>query len=145
MARLEITRMKVTVRSMRWRYLLLALAVGGFLYLANTNPERGDYTAWASEQFVQNSEVHESLTKAQEDNPEGLLGELATVGKNLTEKYVQPQIGLVIDNYTTQKDYTVFSMYKTEFTVGSTTYKYVTVGLADRFILLEAPQEEGKK
>ncbi|MFX3623256.1 MAG: DUF4359 domain-containing protein [Ectobacillus sp.] len=126
---------------MRWRYVGLAFVIGVLLYLANTNPEKGDYTSWAAKELITRSDVHEAMTKTEQENPEGLLGELAAIGKQLTEKYVQPQVGLVIDEYTVQEDYIFFSTYKTEFTLGSTTYKYVTLGIADRFVPLEAPKK----
>ncbi|WP_028401773.1 DUF4359 domain-containing protein [Ectobacillus panaciterrae] len=129
---------------MRWRYLSLALLIGTLLYLANTNPEKGQYTAWASQQFVENTDVHHSLTDTEKENG-GFLGELAAFGRQLTEKYVEPQVGLIIDKYTKQEDYIFFSTYKTEFTVGSTTYKYMTIGVAGRFFLVEAPKNEKAK
>jgi hypothetical protein len=129
---------------MRWRYLTLAFVIGTLLYLVNTNPEKGDYTTWASEQFVQHTDIHQSMTSTEKENPDGFLGELAAFGKKFTEKYVEPQVGLIIDKYTTQKDYIFFSTYKTEFKIGSTTYTYRTIGVADRFVLVEAPKKEAK-
>lgn len=130
---------------MKWRYILLLALMGGLLYLANTNPEKGEYTKWASEQLIQGSDLHKALSKTEQEDAGGLFGELASLGKQLTEKYVQPQIGLLIENYTTKKDYLFFSTYTTSFTIGGTTYTYVTVGAASRFVPVQVPEQTEKE
>lgn len=130
---------------MKWRYILLLALMGCLLYLANTNPEKGEYTKWASEQLIQGSDLHKALSKTEQEDAGSLFGELASLGKQLTEKYVQPQVGLLIEKYTTKKDYIFFSTYTTSFTIGGTTYTYVTVGVADRFVPVQVPEQTKKE
>ncbi|MDG4658567.1 DUF4359 domain-containing protein [Ectobacillus antri] len=128
---------------MKWRYLSVALVIVSLLYLANTNPEKGDYTAWASKQFMERTAIHSTLAEAEKQD--SVIGDLAAFGKSITEQVVEPQVGLMIDKHTKQQDYLFFSFYQTEFAVGTTQYKYETIGIADRFVLLEAPQQTTKK
>ncbi|GAA3319248.1 hypothetical protein GCM10020331_025360 [Ectobacillus funiculus] len=58
---------------MKWRYILLLALMGGLLYLANTNPEKGEYTKWASEQLIQGSDLHKALSKKTEQEDAGSL------------------------------------------------------------------------
>ncbi|MFD3446591.1 DUF4359 domain-containing protein [Microbacteriaceae bacterium 4G12] len=126
---------------MKWRYVWLALFIVGLFYLANTNPGKSEYSRWAAKQLVTRSEIHEQLKKTEKEDPDGIIGEIASLGKRLADKYVQPQVGLLIDHYTTEKNYLFFSTYTTKLTIGKETYKYVTVGLAGNFVVVDAPKK----
>ncbi len=127
---------------MRFRYVLSILFVVLLVYLASSNPSKGEYIAWASKQIMTRNEIHDYLSKLQEEDKDGLLGELAGLGKKLAKRYLEPQVGILVDKYTTEKDYIFFSTYTTEFTLGEETYEYVTVGIADHFIPVKYPKEE---
>ncbi|ENQ3078330.1 DUF4359 domain-containing protein [Bacillus multifaciens] len=127
---------------MKWKYVLLALAVVLFVYLANSNPSKGEYTDWAAKQFMTRNDIHKKLTEVEQEDKEGLLGELATIGKKLAKNYVEPQVGLLIDHYTKRNDYIFFSTYTTEFQIGKENYKYVSVGISNIFIPIEMPKKK---
>ena len=59
----------------------------------------------------------------------------------VSEKYVEPQVGLLIDHYTKRNDYIFFSTYTTEFDIGEEHYKYVCVGFSKIFIPIEMPKK----
>ncbi|MCP8967715.1 DUF4359 domain-containing protein [Ectobacillus ponti] len=130
---------------MKWKYVWLALLIGILVYLAKTNPDKAEYNAWASKQFVQRTEVHEAMARTEAESPDSLWGELASLGKKLTEKYVQPQVGLIIDEHTSKKDYIFFSLYNTSMQLGSDKYEYITLGAAEHFWLLQAPEDTKKE
>ncbi|MGG0237395.1 DUF4359 domain-containing protein [Bacillus rhizoplanae] len=127
---------------MKWKYVLLALAVVLFVYLANSNPSKGEYTDWAAKQLMTRNDIHKKLTEVEKEDQEGLFGELATMGKKLAKKYVEPQVGVLIDHYTKRNDYIFFSTYTTEFTIGKENYKYVSVGISNIFIPIEMPKKK---
>ncbi|MDM5190824.1 DUF4359 domain-containing protein [Bacillus sp. DX4.1] len=127
---------------MKRKYIGVALLVLFLVYLANSNPSKGDYTEWAAKQFMKRNDVNEKLTAIEKEDPDGLVGELATIGKKLAKKYVKPQVGLLIDHYTERSDYIFFSTYTTELTIGEKNYKYVSVGLSHIFIPIEMPKKE---
>ena len=60
----------------------------------------------------------------------------------VSEKYVEPQVGLLIDHYTKRNDYIFFSTYTTEFDIGEEHYKYVCVGFSKIFIPIEMPKKK---
>ncbi|MGG2094504.1 DUF4359 domain-containing protein [Bacillus sp. S13(2024)] len=127
---------------MKWKYVFLALALVLLVYLANSNPNKGEYTDWAAKQLMRRNDIHKKLTEVEKENGEGLFGELATLGKKLAKKYVEPQVGLLIDHYTKRNDYIFFSTYTTEFTLGKENYKYVSVGISHIFIPIEMPKKK---
>ncbi|PGZ95369.1 hypothetical protein COE51_20705 [Bacillus pseudomycoides] len=127
---------------MKWKYVFLALALVLLVYLANSNPSKGDYTDWAAKQLMTRNDIHKKLTEIEKEDQEGLFGELATMGKKLAKKYVEPQVGVLIDHYTKRNDYIFFSTYTTEFTIGKENYKYVSVGLSNIFIPIEMPKKK---
>lgn len=127
---------------MKWKYVLLALALVFFVYLANSNPSKGEYTDWAAKQLMTRNDIHKKLTEVEKEDQEGLFGELATMGKKLAKKYVEPQVGVLIDHYTKRNDYIFFSTYTTEFTIGKENYKYVSVGISNIFIPIEMPKKK---
>ncbi|WP_020062716.1 DUF4359 domain-containing protein [Bacillus sp. 123MFChir2] len=127
---------------MKWKYVLLALAVVLFVYLANSNPGKGKYTDWAAKQFMTRNDIHKKLTEVEKEDKEGFLGELATIGKKLAKNYVEPQVGLLIDHYTKRNNYIFFSTYTTEFQIGKENYKYVSVGISHIFIPVEMPKKK---
>ncbi|MCP1126069.1 DUF4359 domain-containing protein [Bacillus sp. 3103sda1] len=127
---------------MKWKYVLLALALVLFVYLANSNPSKGEYTDWAAKQLMTRNDIHKKLTEVEKEDQEGLFGELATMGKKLAKKYVEPQVGVLIDHYTKRNDYIFFSTYTTEFTIGKENYKYVSVGISNIFIPIEMPKKK---
>lgn len=129
---------------MKWKYVLLALVVVLFVYLANSNPGKGEYTDWAAKQFMTRNDIHKKLTEVEQEDKEGLFGELATIGKKLAKNYVEPQVGLLIDHYTKRNDYIFFSTYTTEFQIGKENYKYVSVGISHIFIPVEMPKKKEK-
>ena len=126
---------------MKKRYIIMALVVVLLVYLANSNPSKGEYTDWAAKQFMKRNDVSKKLDEVQKENEEGLLGDLASAGKKLAKKYVEPQVGLLIDHYTKRDDYIFFSTYKTEFDIGGEHYKYVCVGFSKIFIPIEMPKK----
>jgi hypothetical protein len=127
---------------MKWKYVFLALALVLLVYLANSNPSKGEYTDWAAKQLMTRNDIHKKLTEVEKEDQEGLFGELATMGKKLAKKYVEPQVGVLIDHYTKRNDYIFFSTYTTEFTIGKENYKYVSVGLSNIFIPIEMPKKK---
>ena len=60
----------------------------------------------------------------------------------VSEKYVEPQVGLLVDHYTKRNDYIFFSTYTTEFDIGEEHYKYVCVGFSKIFIPIEMPKKK---
>ncbi|ENQ3107009.1 protein of unknown function [Bacillus sp. 491mf] len=129
---------------MKKKYVFLALVLVLFVYLANSNPSKGEYTDWAAKQFMKRNDIHKKLTEVEQEDKEGLLGELATIGKKLAKSYVEPQVGLLIDHYTKRNDYIFFSTYTTEFQLGKENYKYVSVGISNIFIPVEMPKKKEK-
>ncbi|MGI2748451.1 DUF4359 domain-containing protein [Bacillus cytotoxicus] len=127
---------------MKKKYIIAALVVLLFVYLANSNPSKGEYTEWAAKQFMNRNDISKKLTEVEKEDPDGLFGELATIGKKLANKYVQPQVGVLIDHYTKRNDYLFFSTYTTEFTLGKKQYKYVSVGFSHIFIPIEMPKKK---
>ncbi|MGG1327054.1 DUF4359 domain-containing protein [Bacillus tropicus] len=127
---------------MKKRYIIMALVVVLLVYLANSNPSKGEFTDWAAKQFMKRNDVSKKLDEVQKENEEGLLGDLASAGKKLAKKYVEPQVGLLIDHYTKRDDYIFFSTYKTEFDIGGEHYKYVCVGFSKIFIPIEMPKKK---
>ncbi|MDL2416787.1 DUF4359 domain-containing protein [Bacillus shihchuchen] len=127
---------------MKKKYIIMALVVVLLVYLANSNPSKGEYTDWAAKQFMKRNDVSKKLDEVQKENEEGLLGDLASAGKKLAKKYVEPQVGLLIDHYTKRDDYIFFSTYKTEFDIGGEHYKYVCVGFSKIFIPIEMPKKK---
>ncbi|CAG9612142.1 hypothetical protein BACCIP111899_01314 [Bacillus rhizoplanae] len=127
---------------MKWKYVLLALSLVLLVYLANSNPSKGEYTDWAAKQLMTRNDIHKKLTEVEKEDQEGLFGELATMGKKLAKKYVEPQVGVLIDYYTKRNDYIFFSTYTTEFTIGKENYKYVSVGISNIFIPIEMPKKK---
>ncbi len=96
---------------MKKRYIIMALVVVLLVYLANSNPSKGEYTDWAAKQFMKRNDVSKKLDEVQKENEEGLLGDLASAGKKLAKKYVEPQVGLLIDHYTKRDDYIYSSQH----------------------------------
>ena len=127
---------------MKWKYVFLALALVLFVYLANSNPSKGEYTNWAAKQLMTRNDINKKLTEVEQEDKEGLLGELVTIGKKLAKNYVEPQVGLLIDHYTKRNDYIFFSTYTTEFQIGKENYKYVSVGISHIFIPIEMPKKK---
>ncbi|MDM5435873.1 DUF4359 domain-containing protein [Bacillus hominis] len=127
---------------MKKKYIIMALAVVLLVYLANSNPGKGEYTDWAAKQFMKRNDVSKKLDEVEKENKEGILGDLASAGKKLANKYVEPQVGLLIDHYTKRNDYIFFSTYKTDFDVGGENYKYVCVGFSNIFIPIEMPKKK---
>ncbi|MFZ3199320.1 MAG: DUF4359 domain-containing protein [Bacillus mycoides] len=119
---------------MKKKYIIMALAVVLLVYLANSNPGKGEYTDWAAKQFMKRNDVSKKLEEVEKENKEGILGDLASAGKKLANKYVEPQVGLLIEHYTKRNDYIFFSTYTTEFDLGGENYKYVCVGFSNIFI-----------
>lgn len=66
---------------MKKKYIIMALVVILLVYLANSNPSKGEYTEWAAKQFMKRNDVSKKLDEVQKENEEGLLGDLASVGK----------------------------------------------------------------
>ena len=126
---------------MKKKYIIMALVVVLLVYLANSNPSKGEYTEWAAKQFMKRNDVSKKLDEVQKENEEGLLGDLASAVK-VSEKYVEPQVGLLIDHYTKRNDYIFFSTYTTEFDIGEEHYKYVCVGFSKIFIPIEMPKKK---
>ncbi|WP_379970541.1 DUF4359 domain-containing protein [Ectobacillus sp. sgz5001026] len=122
------------------KLLFIALFLAVVFYFGSSNPTQEKYVAWASQQFVQNSSFHQSLEKTATEDPSSVWGELAKMGKQLTEKVVQPQIGHLLAMYTTRTDYALWSVFTTEYTIAGKTYTYVTLGIANQFFLLSAPK-----
>ena len=127
---------------MKKRYIIMALVVVLLVYLANSNPSKGEYTDWAAKQFMKRNDVSKKLDEVQKENEEGLLGDLASAGKKLAKKYVEPQVGLLIDHYTKRDDYIFFSTYKTEFDIGGEHYKYVCVGFQKSLFQLKCRRKD---
>lgn len=127
---------------MKKKYIIMALAVVLLVYLANSNPGKGEYTDWAAKQFMKRNDVSKKLEEVEKENKEGILGDLASVGKKLANKYVEPQVGLLIEHYTKRNDYIFFSTYTTEFDLGGENYKYVCVGFSNIFIPIEMPKKK---
>lgn len=67
---------------MKKKYIIMALAVVLLVYLANSNPSKGEYTDWAAKQFMKRNDVSKKLEEVEKENKEGLLGDLASAGKN---------------------------------------------------------------
>ena len=67
---------------MKKRYIIMALVVVLLVYLANSNPSKGEYTDWAAKQFMKRNDVSKKLNEVQKENEEGLLGDLASAGKS---------------------------------------------------------------
>lgn len=122
------------------KVLFIVLFIAAVLYLGTNNPSQEKFVAWASQQFMQNSSFHQSLEKTATEEPNSLWGELAKMGKQLTDQVVTPQVGHLIDVYTKKSDYVICSIFTTEYTIAGKTYKYVTLGIANRFLLLSAPK-----
>ncbi|HDX9580565.1 TPA: DUF4359 domain-containing protein [Bacillus pseudomycoides] len=129
---------------MKKKYVFLALVLVLFVYLANSNPSKGEYTDWAAKQLMTRNDIHKKLTEVEQEDKEGLFGELATIGKKLAKNYVEPQVGLLVDHYTKRNDYILFSTYTTEFQIGKENYKYVSVGISHIFIPIEMPKKKEK-
>ncbi|WP_144501139.1 DUF4359 domain-containing protein [Bacillus nitratireducens] len=128
---------------MKKKYIIImVLAVVLLVYFANSNPGKGEYTDWAAKQFMKRNDVSKKLDEVEKENKEGILGDIASAGKKLANKYVEPQVGLLIDHYTKRNDYIFFSTYKTEFDVGGENYKYVCVGFSNIFIPIEMPKKK---
>ncbi|EJV64205.1 DUF4359 domain-containing protein [Bacillus cereus] len=127
---------------MKKKYIIMALAVVLLVYLANSNPGKGEYTDWAAKQFMKRNDVSKKLEEFEKENKEGILGDLASAGKKLVNKYVEPQVGLLIEHYTKRNDYIFFSTYTTEFDLGGENYKYVCVGFSNIFIPIEMPKKK---
>ncbi|MBO9129987.1 DUF4359 domain-containing protein [Bacillus sp. 165] len=127
---------------MKGRYISVILFVVLFIYLASSNPSKGEYTAWASEQIMTRNEVHAYLSEVQQEDEGGLLSELAGLGKKLAKRYLEPQVGILVDKHTKEKDYMFLSMYTTKFNLGRENYEYVTLGIANHFIPVKYPQEK---
>lgn len=127
---------------MKKKYIIMALAVVLLVYLANSNPGKGEYTDWAAKQFMKRNDVSKKLEEVEKENKEGILGDLASAGKKLANKYVEPQVGLLIEHYTKRNDYIFFSTYTTEFDLGGGNYKYVCVGFSNIFIPIEMPKKK---
>jgi hypothetical protein len=121
---------------------MIVLAVVLLVYLANSNPSKGEYTDWAAKQFMKRNDVSKKLNEVEKENEESLLGDLASAGNKLAKKYVEPQVGLLIDHYTKRNDYIFFSTYTTEFDLGGENYKYVCVGFSKIFIPIEMPKKK---
>ena len=127
---------------MKRKYIIMALVVLLFVYLANSNPSKEEYTEWAAKQFMNRNDISKKLTEVEKEDPDGLVGELATIGKKLAKKYVEPQVDVLINHYTKRSDYIFFSTYKTEFTIGKENYKYVSIGFSHIFIPIEMPKKK---
>ncbi|WP_459501890.1 DUF4359 domain-containing protein [Bacillus sp. C1] len=128
---------------MKRKYIIIVAFVAIlFVYLASSNPSKTEYTEWAAKQFMNRNDISKKLTEVEEENPDGLVGELATIGKKLAKKYVEPQVDLLINHYTKRDDYMFFSTYTTEFTLGKENYKYVSVGFSHIFIPIEMPKKK---
>ncbi|OFD40614.1 DUF4359 domain-containing protein [Bacillus mycoides] len=127
---------------MKKKYIIMALAVVLLVYLVNSNPGKGEYTDWAAKQFMKRNDVSKKLEEFEKENKEGILGDLASAGKKLANKYVEPQVGLLIEHYTKRNDYIFFSTYTTEFDLGGENYKYVCVGFSNIFIPIEMPKKK---
>lgn len=127
---------------MKKKYIIMALAVVLLVYLANSNPGKGEYTDWAAKQFMKRNDVSKKLEEVEKENKESILGDLASAGKKLANKYVEPQVGLLIEHYTKRNDYIFFSTYTTEFDLGGENYKYVCVGFSNIFIPIEMPKKK---
>ncbi|MEK5250045.1 DUF4359 domain-containing protein [Bacillus sp. FSL R9-9530] len=127
---------------MKKKYIIMALAVVLLVYLANSNPGKEEYTDWAAKQFMKRNDVSKKLEEVEKENKEGILGDLASAGKKLANKYVEPQVGLLIEHYTKRNDYIFFSTYTTEFDLGGENYKYVCVGFSNIFIPIEMPKKK---
>lgn len=127
---------------MKKKYIIMALAVVLLVYLANSNPGKGEYTDWAAKQFMKRNDVSKKLEEVEKENKEGILGDLASAGKKLANKYVEPQVGLLIEHYTKRNDYIFFSTYTTEFDLGGENYKYVCVGFQTSLFQLKCRRKK---
>lgn len=90
------------------------------------------------------NDVSKKLNEVEEENQESLLSDLILSGKKFAEKYIEPQVELVIDHHAKRDYYIFFSTYTTEFDFGEEHYKYVCVGFSKTFIHLEMQKEENK-
>lgn len=127
---------------MKWKYLFGILLVVLFIYLANSNPSKSDYTNWAAKQFMKYNDVSQKLTEVAKEDKDSLFGELAEFGQDVAKKYVEPQVDKLIAHYTERNDYIFFSTYTTEFKIGKDKYKFVSVGIANHFIPIEIPDKK---
>lgn len=127
---------------MKKKYIFGILLIVLLVYLANSNPSKSAYTSWAAKQFMKRNDVSQKLSEIAKEDKGRLFGELAKFGQNVAKKYVEPQVDTLIDHYTERSDYIFFSTYKTEFTIGQDTYKYVSVGIADHFIPVDMPDKK---
>ena len=118
----------------------MALVVVLLVYLANSNPSKGEYTEWAK-QFMKRNDVSKKLDEVQKRMKRVSLATWHRPVK-VSEKYVEPQVGLLIDRYTKRNDYIFFSTYTTEFDIGEEHYKYVCVGFSKIFIPIEMPKKK---
>ena len=118
----------------------MALVVVLLVYLANSNPSKGEYTEWAAKQFMKRNDVSKKLDEVQKRMKRVSLATWHRPVK-VSEKYVEPQVGLLIDHYTKRNDYIFFSTYTTEFDIGEEHYKYVCVGFSKIFIPIEMPKK----
>ena len=50
---------------MKKRYIIMALVVVLLVYLANSNPSKGEYTDWAAKQFMKRNDVSKKLDEVQ--------------------------------------------------------------------------------
>lgn len=77
---------------MKKRYIIMALVVVLLVYLANSNPSKGEYTDWAMKQFMKRNDVSKKLDEVQKENEEGLLGDLASAGKKLAKNMLSRKL-----------------------------------------------------
>ncbi|PEF32945.1 DUF4359 domain-containing protein [Bacillus wiedmannii] len=129
---------------MKKKYIVIALIIFLFVYLVNSNPSKVEYTNWAAKQFMELNDISKKLNEVEEENQESLLSDFILSGKKLAEKYIEPQVELVIDHHTKRDNYIFFSTYTTEFDFGEKHYKYVCVGFSKNFIHLEMQEEKDK-
>ena len=76
---------------MKKRYIIMALVVVLLVYLANSNPSKGEYTDWAAKQFMKRNDVSK-IDEVQKENEEGLLGDLASAGKKLAKNMLSRKL-----------------------------------------------------
>lgn len=50
---------------MKKKYIIMALVVVLLVYLANSNPSKGEYTEWAAKQFMKRNDVSKKLDEVQ--------------------------------------------------------------------------------
>ena len=50
---------------MKKKYIIMALVVILLVYLANSNPSKGEYTEWAAKQFMKRNDVSKKLDEVQ--------------------------------------------------------------------------------